>query len=358
MSFTYRILIVFLLLSASACLRYVPSSEVGNNSNSFAGEDEFFSYERRLDSQLKALVTYRETLTASRPLISTYQVGSGDLLEIAVFGLPDMGTSDRVTPGGQVTMPLVGGVPVAGLTLEEVRATVTEAMRTYVRNPQISVFIREYEAHKVSVVGEVATPGVYPLMRNDYTLLEVLSKAGGRTERAGGRVILIPSNTAASKAKVSSEGKPSTAPSSNRGVEIHINDLFGGLDKAPLSIGLLSGDTIIVPQAGTFEVDGEIIKPGSYRLSTGTTALSAVAAAGGLTYSANVNAVEVVRDIGSGKKAAVIIDLEDVALRNGKDIQLRAGDLVRIPSASGRFAGRQVVEVINSVFSGVGGRVN
>lgn len=354
MSLGTKILSLILLLTFSACLRYVPSTEVGDNS--FAGEDEFFSYESKLRNQLELLRKHRQEVASSRPRISSYRVGAGDLLEIAVFGLPDMGTSDRVTPTGKIALPLVGDVDVLGLTLEEVRLKVTESMRTYVRNPQISVFIREYEAHKVSVVGEVATPGVYPLMRNDYTLLEVLSKAGGRTERAGGRVILIPSSIPQEFAKNS--GSTDSNASANRGVEIHIQDLFGGLDSAPINIPLFSGDTIIVPEAGTFEIDGEISKPGSYRLSTGTTALSAVAAAGGLTYAADVNSVEVVRDIGTGKKAAVVIDLEDVALRNGKDIQLRPGDLVRVPSASGRFAGAQVVEVINSIFSGVGGRVN
>ncbi len=357
MSRTIKILSILVLLSFSACLRFVPSTEVGGSS--FAGEDEFFSYESKLQNQLDLLVKHRNEVTASRPRISSYRVGAGDLLEIAVFGLPEMGTSDRVTPTGKIALPLVGDVDVLGLTLEEVRVKVTESMRTYVRNPQISVFIREYEAHKVSVVGEVATPGVYPLMRNDYTLLEVLSKAGGRTERAGARVILIPSVAPKELAKNSlSTGTETAAPTANRGVEIKVQDLFGGLDSAPINIPLFSGDTIIVPEAGTFEIDGEITKPGSYRLSTGTTALSAVAAAGGLTYAADVNSVEVVRDIGTGKKAAVVVDLEEVALRNGKDIQLRPGDLVRVPSASGRFAGAQVVEVINSIFSGVGGRVN
>lgn len=343
------------LVFLCGCLRYVPARDTGSGSN-FAGEDEFFSYEKNLDKHLESFVTQRQVTIAKGPQISSYQVGPGDLLEIAVFGLPDMGTSDRITPNGTINLPLVGPVEVTGLTLEEVRLKVTEQMRTFVRNPQISVFIREYEAHKVSVVGEVASPGVYPLMRNDYSVLEVLSKAGGRTDKASAKVVLIPAaqaNVAQPATQVANAGAASAY-----GVEIDIDQLTGGLNRAPLRVPLFSGDTIIVPEAGTFEVDGEVLKPGSYRLSSRTTALSAVAAAGGLTYSADVNAVEVVRDIGEGKKAAITIDIEQVALKNGKDIQLRPGDLVRVPSSSGRFAGRQVVEVINSVFSGVGGRVN
>jgi protein involved in polysaccharide export with SLBB domain len=82
--------------------------------------------------------------------------------------------------------------------------------------------------------------------------------------------------------------------------------------------------------------------------------IGAIAAAKGFTYSADVNNVEVIRDVGAGRKALVALDLEEVGLRGGRDIRLRNGDLVRVPSHSSRFFKRQVVETINGIFNGFG----
>jgi protein involved in polysaccharide export with SLBB domain len=137
------------------------------------------------------------------------------------------------------------------------------------------------------------------------------------------------------------------------GIEIDIDDLLGHTTQAPLLIPLMPGDMIIVPEAGMFDVDGEVAKPGSYKLASRTSAMGAIASAGGFTYAADVNKVEVIRDMGAGRKALVTLDLEEVGLRGGADIRLRNGDLVRVPSEPVRFFRRQIVNAINSVFNGV-----
>jgi protein involved in polysaccharide export with SLBB domain len=130
--------------------------------------------------------------------------------------------------------------------------------------------------------------------------------------------------------------------------------LIGNINQRPLLIPLLPGDTIIVPEAGTYEVDGEVVQPGSFKLTSRTSVIGAIAAARGFTYSAAVNRVEVIRDTGAGKKALIAVDLEQIGLRGGQDVRLRNGDLVRVPSEPGRFFKRQVVETINGLFNGVG----
>jgi protein involved in polysaccharide export with SLBB domain len=129
---------------------------------------------------------------------------------------------------------------------------------------------------------------------------------------------------------------------------------MGTIDQRPLIIPLLPGDTVIVPEAGTYEVDGEVNSPGSYKLTSRTSAIGAIAAAKGFTYAAAVNSVEVIRDVGGGRKALITLDLEEVGLRGGKDVRLRHGDLVRVPSEPGRFFRRQIVNTINGLFNGVG----
>jgi protein involved in polysaccharide export with SLBB domain len=140
----------------------------------------------------------------------------------------------------------------------------------------------------------------------------------------------------------------------NPGVEIELEALTGQLDRRPLLVPLMPGDTIVVPEAGTYEVDGEVTAPGSYKLASRTSVIGAIAAAQGFTYSANVNQVEVIRDTGGGRKAILTLDMEEVGLRGGRDIRLRNGDLVRVPSEPNRFFKRQIVETVNGLFNGFG----
>ena len=131
--------------------------------------------------------------------------------------------------------------------------------------------------------------------------------------------------------------------------EVYFDDLVGTHNNRPLTIPLHSGDTIVVPEAGTVQIDGEVNKPGSYQLASRMTLLGAIASASGLSYSAAVDKIEVIRELGGGQKALVTVDLEKIALREGEDIRLRDGDVVRVPSAPGRFATRQVINAVNGL---------
>jgi hypothetical protein len=191
-------------------------------------------------------------------------------------------------------------------------------------------------------------------------LTEVLSDAGGRTPNASSRIILLPAPRITEHAVEASTAMPqvsfvSTQDSADSfGIEVDIEELTGGVNQRPLLIPLLPGDTVIVPEAGTYEVDGEVTQPGSFKLTSRTSVIGAIAAARGLTYAAAVNNVEVIRDTGNGKKALITLDLEEVGLRGGQDVRLRSGDLVRVPSEPGRFFRRQIVQTINGLFNGVG----
>jgi len=195
---------------------------------------------------------------------------------------------------------------------------------------------------------------MYPLRRNGQLITELISEAGGKNQMASNRIILLP---APKLEYVAQPAQPALSPNatadSGVGVEIDVEALLGRIDQRPLLVPLIAGATVVVPEAGNFEVDGEVQTPGSFKLTTGTSVSGAIAAAGGFTYSANVKQVEVIRDVGGGRKTLATLDLEEVGLRGGKDIRLRAGDLVRVPSEPSRFFERQVVEALNSLFNGV-----
>ncbi len=348
-----NILLLILLFVYSGCVRYTkPRSELtdSDETNSeylAAGADAFLAYEKKRADKLEDLIERRKSQSgASSTFAGSYQIGNGDVVKIQVFGFPDLSTEAEVSAEGTISLPMLGdNVVAAGKSTSELNKDVTARLRRFVRQPQVQVSLQDYQASRISVIGEVTKPGMYPMKRSNQSIVELLSEAGGRTDKAGGRVVLVPfmDNTASDDNATDFSG-----------VEISIDDLIGGADTAPLRIPLAAGDTIIVPEAGTVEVYGEVEKPGSFRLASRTSALGAVAGAGGFTYAAKVDEVEVIRDIGQGQKASLVLNLEDVALKGYTDTRLRDGDIVRVPSQSGLFLKRQIVDAINGTFRGVG----
>ncbi|MCB0322667.1 MAG: polysaccharide biosynthesis/export family protein [Bdellovibrionales bacterium] len=366
------IIAVLLLASALGCLRYVPSrSEIVADQDDdtaqaeYAGEDAFFSIDRMQEQRLRDLIRSRAANRSTRG-VASYQIGVGDVLQLSVFDVEEMNRKIRVRPDGKISLPLVGIVQAAGKTEEQLQLDIASRLEEFMFDPQVQVFIEEYTGHKVWVIGEIQKPGAYALTRDNYSLIELLSEAGGRTERAGGSIILIPQgsqkNIETRRARMrvpvgdefASAPRGVSAETARHGIEIAFDSLVGTVDAIPYDVPLQPGDTIVVPEVGKVQVDGEVSEPGSYELASRMTLLGAIAAAKGLTYSADVEEVEVLRELGSGKKALITVDLEKIAFNDGNDIRLRNGDLVRVPSSAGRFATRQTINILNGVF----GRVN
>jgi polysaccharide export outer membrane protein len=350
----------------SGCIRYVPpASELESNARessqgegdsslqgiNVAGPTEFYQYEEEIQSRLQKLVKIRKPLLrAGRG--GGYVLGAGDTFSITVFQFPELNQEAvTVSQEGTVSLPLVGDyVKVGGKTVPELRNHLRYLYRDYIVNPNIIITLKDIHSAQVSVTGAVAKPGVYPLRDSGMVVNDVLALAGGRTDRAGNRILVMPSPA---RAAVEGIGNTSSV-GPRRAVEIWYEDLIGDVNSTPVILPVVHGDSIVVPEAGTYEVDGEVYKPGSYSLRKKTTAASAVASAGGFTYGAKVDEVEVIRDIGSGRKALIALNLEEIALKGKQDVRLRDGDIVRIPTASGRHFKRQIVETLNGVFRGVG----
>ncbi len=117
---------------------------------------------------------------APRSTIRDYRIGSEDLLEIQVFGVDQLSRTVRVNSRGQVSLPLIGPLEVAGLTAQEAEATITARLSAnYLQNPQVSLFIKEFTTQRVTIEGAVNRPGIYPL-KGASTLLTSLAVAGGQ----------------------------------------------------------------------------------------------------------------------------------------------------------------------------------
>jgi polysaccharide export outer membrane protein len=125
--------------------------------------------------------------TAAEP----YVIGPEDVLEIAVWNNVDLSRTVPVRPDGKISLPLLHDVAAAGVTPMQLCHTITESLGRFVADPVVSVIVREVHSVKVTVIGEVKTPGRYE-MRSRATVLDVLAMAGGLTQYAArGRITIL-----------------------------------------------------------------------------------------------------------------------------------------------------------------------
>lgn len=115
----------------------------------------------------------------SEPGQAAYRIGPLDVVTVTVFRVPELSAEVQVADSGTISLPLIGQVPAAGRTAQEVEQDVTARLgEKYLQNPQVTVFIKEYNAQRVTVDGAVKKPGVFPL-KGRTTLLQIISMAEG-----------------------------------------------------------------------------------------------------------------------------------------------------------------------------------
>lgn len=156
-----------------------------------------------------------------------YIVGEGDLLRINVWKEPELSQNVSVRPDGNVSLPLVSEVHVAGLSIAQVQDVVTEKLKTVLTNPQVTVSVMEVRSKMVYITGEVGKPGGYPVV-SPVNVLQLIARAGGLTEFAHRKGIYILRNNQTSR--------------------LHFNYKEVVKGKNPdQNINLQPGDTVVVP---------------------------------------------------------------------------------------------------------------
>lgn len=138
-----------------------------------------------------------DELTKAAKLVSSssgttpYKIGPQDVLDISVFKVPDLSKTVQVADSGHINLPLVGEVPAAGRTAQDVERELTKQLGAkYLQNPQVTVFVKEYNSQRVTIEGAVKKPGVYPI-RGRSTLLQAIATAEGLTEIAQSEVVIF-----------------------------------------------------------------------------------------------------------------------------------------------------------------------
>lgn len=122
---------------------------------------------------------------------AAYRIGPGDLLDIKVFQADELSSEERVNDAGSIALPLVGPVQVGGLTPIEAEAKIAKILgKSYLQNPQVNIFVKQYANQNVTVAGAVTKPGVFPLTGRT-TLLQAVAMAQGVTNLANDKQVII-----------------------------------------------------------------------------------------------------------------------------------------------------------------------
>lgn len=317
------------------------------------------------DDQINRLIGLIKQRSASGTGDASYRIGPGDTIKISVFDVPELNLEMPVRQTGQIELPLVGLVQVIGKSEPELLLELTRKLSTFVRNPQVSLSVSSYGSQKVAVVGAVSKPGSYPLRKSNNSILELLAEAGGVVDKAGSHILLVPGelsgvgdlNDAEARARFALTG--TIATNSQSGIEIPIDKVLGTGGGIPVEIPMRPGDMVVVPEAGKVMLEGEVEKPGPYDVSRQMTLLGALASAGGITYSADVEEVELIRDVGDTEPLRLIVDLKQIAYGAQSDIRIRSGDVIRVPTHGSRRLGEDTYRTITGILNfGVGGTVN
>lgn len=228
----------------------------------------------------------------------SYKVGTGDVLNVSLYRVPDYSTVVEVGEDGSVSLSLIGKVKVAGLSPSQIGDMVGARLREggFFRDPVVNVLVQSYRSHTVSVLGNVAKPGELPLERGQIRASEMLARAGADLGRGGGTIELVRAG-----------GEQRT---------ILAADILSGKVDFPLQ----PQDTLIVNEAPNFFVSGEVSRSGSYTLEPGLTVGRAIAMAGGLSPRGSRNRVKITRMTPEGERQ----------IKADSDEPVQPGDLIVI----------------------------
>jgi polysaccharide export outer membrane protein len=307
-----------------------------------------------------------------------YRIGPEDVLNINIFEAQELNREARVSANGEISLPLLGSIRAAGLTPRELEFVLQELLhRTYMKDPHVSVFVREMQSHPVSVMGAVRRPGVFQI-RGSKTLLEILSLAEGLADDAGETVIILRGaalspepdpatdhkavadhlSSAAQNAdevRVASSEVNGSLSSPENAVRVNLKDLLESADSRNNPM-VHPGDIVKVTRAGIVYVIGEVRKPGGFALKSNESisVVQALALSEGLTRTAAKGNARIIRtDPQNGERKETPIDLGKILAGKAPDPMLEAKDIVFVPNSAAKTTFGRGTEVAAQTLAGI-----
>lgn len=311
--------------------------------------------QQKLETPQQTNEKIQELAALERTKLHDTPIGTGDLLHIEVFDVPELSRDVRVGDAGDISYPLIPGkVTAAGLTpfhFEE-KLEVLLIENGLVTHPQVSVFVKEQVSQPVSVIGAVSRPMVYQVIR-PTTLLEILANAGGITDGAGS-IVNVTRKSSAPVAKdagvavgASASGDATAAAASAddplgqnpQTITIRLQNLLESGDPS-YNISIFGGDVVSVPRAGIVYVMGKgISQPGGYVLQSHgeqISVLKAVALAHGMTgFAKPDNAVIMRNNPDTGQRDVIPVRIKEIENHKTEDVTMKSNDILYIPDSIG-----------------------
>lgn len=259
---------------------------------------------------------------------------SGDLLDVAVAGAPEYRYEVRITSTGYASLPMLGNLKIAGLSTPEAETAIAHRLQEngFFNDPQVSLFVKDYAAAGISVLGEVQKPGIYPLP-GKRTLLDAISAGGGLTPTAG------------KMATITHRGKrdtPEIVPLSHA-------------DGQMTNVAVQPGDTVVISKAGMVYVVGDVKEPTGIVLDNPhLTVLQAVAMAHGTNPTASLkDAVLIHKATDDTPQQQTPIPLNTILTTQSPDLELQADDIVFIPNSRAKTIKFRTFEALVQTATGL-----
>ena len=261
---------------------------------------------------------------------SNVRLGIGDLIEISVFGVPDLATKTRISGSGDIYFPLIDYVHIADLTTDEAQELIQKRLEDggFVRGPHVSIFVDESASQAITLMGEVNHPGPYPAI-GERRLFDLISAAGGLTDKAGRNVT------------IERRGDPAQK------IDLQLSSNLA--EDTQNNVDILPGDTIIVSRAGIIYVVGDVNRPSGFMIEDNSlTVLKALALAGGGTRTSALNKTKILRQTANGVQE-IPVNLKKVLYAKAPDMALVKGDVLFIPGSSAKAAAYRTADAAMSM---------
>jgi polysaccharide export outer membrane protein len=269
-----------------------------------------------------------------------YRIGVGDVLEIRVYNRPQLSREAvRVEGNGMIRMPLIeGDIQAACKTEGELAKEISTRYARYYRNLPVDVFIKEYHAREVALIGAVNEQGRYQMQRH-IRLLELLTFAKGPSDKAGRNINIVRgprADVCASNESPTSDGKLIT---------LSLNDTLRGDETSnPYVEG---GDIVTIPEAEQVYVIGNVYTPKSLPLKETLTVSRAIAMAGGPLRDSKTDKIHIVRRMPGGtEQSEIFVSLAAIAHKKEADLVLQANDIVEVPESTGKSLIRSLMGAV------------
>lgn len=266
-------------------------------------------------------------------------VGAGDLLDVRVFGQPQLSGDLRVGPNGAIAPPFVADLQVGGETPRQIEDALTAAYSRLLLHPLVSVRVAENNSRRIAVNGAVPRPGVYAFSGR-LTLLEALAMAGGVDPVKASQIIYLLHRPPAQAGR-NAHGTPTfTVNEALETIDLRRIAQDPGLNRA-----LAPGDVIDVPEAHLVYIAGDVMHPGAAPLTPGLTLTQLISASGGFLPQANAGQVRLLRREGNGVgRRLLVVDVGAMQHNRRTDLALEADDIVQVPGSLLRMTGLELLD--------------